>query len=129
MNINTNMIEKYILKADHAADLTSHKNEIERLERERDSLTDQRDFAQNLIRILERERDELAESILNLSHPNCQILLRERNEAREQRDRLAKSLGQIADLGQMICMAWEPQSFKATEIATDALATLNQQEP
>jgi len=35
-------------------------------------------------RKLERERDELAESILNLSHPNCQMLLRERDEARNE---------------------------------------------
>lgn len=32
-----------------------------KLERERDSLIDQRNFAQNLIRILERERDEARE--------------------------------------------------------------------
>ena len=161
-------------------------------ERERDSLSDQRDFAQNLIRILERERDEAREALktggmLDIidragheraaairerdealeradtmfakhvdildqarrerdeARATCSELVtdsnaltlaqtvvrvtQERDEARAQRDRLAKALGQIADLGQMICMAWEPQSFKATEIATDALATLNQPEP
>ena len=80
------MIEKYIIKSDHAADLAAHKNEIERLEEELSAVT-------------------------------------------EQRDRLAKALDQIADLGKMVCMAWEPQSFRATEIAINALATLNQPEP
>lgn len=36
-------------------------NYIDSLERERNSLSDQRDFAQNLIRILERERNEARE--------------------------------------------------------------------
>ena len=61
------MIEKYILKADHAADLTSHKNEIERLERERDEARDRADtmFA-NHVDILDqarRERDEAREQL------------------------------------------------------------------
>ena len=38
-------------------------NYIDSLERERDSLEDQRDFARNMIRVLERERDEAREKL------------------------------------------------------------------
>ena len=67
--------------------MTSHAR---KLERERDNYSEQADgylvrLGETQERMIdaERERDELAESILNLSHPNCQILLRERDEARE----------------------------------------------
>jgi hypothetical protein len=40
----------------------------------------------------ERELAELKQSITNLSHPNCHMLLRERDEAREQRDTMAETL-------------------------------------
>jgi hypothetical protein len=50
-------------------------------------------------RKLERQRDRLAEeldtlkqSILDLSHPNMKLLLEERKEAREQRDRLMECI-------------------------------------
>jgi uncharacterized coiled-coil DUF342 family protein len=38
------------------------------------------------------ELDGLRQSILDLSHPNMKLLLKERNEVREQRDRLAEAL-------------------------------------
>ena len=73
-----------------------------------------------LCRKLERERDELAESILNLSHPNCQILLRERDEAWEQRDGLATALSDVMN---------SQDSTSMYRVAKQALATLNQPEP
>jgi len=39
-------------------------------------------------RELEEELDALKQSILDLSHPNMKLLLEERNEARQQRDRI-----------------------------------------
>jgi hypothetical protein len=44
---------------------------------------------------LERELLDLKESIASLSHPNCRDLLRERDEARDQRDRLAVALREL----------------------------------
>jgi len=44
---------------------------------------------------LERDLANLKESIASLSHPNCRDLLRERDEARGQRDRLAVICGEL----------------------------------
>jgi hypothetical protein len=46
---------------------------------------------------LAEELDALKQSMLDLSHPNMKLLLEERKEAREQRDRLAKALREIAE--------------------------------
>jgi hypothetical protein len=46
---------------------------------------------------LERELANLKESVASLSHPNCRDLLRERDEARGQRDRLAEALRELCE--------------------------------
>jgi hypothetical protein len=51
-------------------------------------------------------------------------LERELAEAKAQLDRLVEALNKIADLCQMTCMTFETQSFKATEIAIEALAAV-----
>ena len=67
-------------------------NLARRLERERDSLTDQRDFARNIICILWRERDEALVRAENAEQDRIQSdtdsirALHERNEARRERD-------------------------------------------
>ena len=52
------------------------------------------DFA----RQLERELTELKQSIANLSHPNCQMLLREVANAADMRYRANKALADINQL-------------------------------
>ena len=73
-------------------------NYIDSLERERDSLEDQRDFARNMIRVLERERDEAREKLERqaerirylegaTNHATgtpLTVALRERDEARNE---------------------------------------------
>ena len=75
------------------------ERELAQLERERNSLEDQRDFARNMIRVLERERDEAREKLERqadrirylegaTNHATgtpLTVALRERDEAREQR--------------------------------------------
>jgi chromosome segregation ATPase len=46
---------------------------------------------------LERELLDLKESVASLSHPNCRDLLRERDEAREQRNSLAEALRELCE--------------------------------
>jgi hypothetical protein len=80
-----------------------------------------------LARRLERERDDLLTRLTAMEHrmpDELARLERERDEAREQRDRLVEALNKIADLCQMTCMTFETQSFKATEIAIEALAAV-----
>jgi len=67
------MNEKYIIKADHTADLAAHKNEIERLERERDEwigkaveLCAERESNAMQALAYKAERDKLAEALQNL---------------------------------------------------------------
>jgi uncharacterized coiled-coil DUF342 family protein len=54
------------------------------------AVTEQRD------RLVE-ELDALKQSILDLSHPNMKLLLAERNEAKEQRDKLAEAIRKHRD--------------------------------
>ena len=76
------------------------------------------DFA----RQLERELTELKQSIANLSHPNCQMLLRERDEAQKQRDTLSEALKFI--FNDKIANAADMRNR-----AGKALADINQLEP
>jgi hypothetical protein len=93
-----------------------------------DLLTEQLDFQQKLSREYVdlntgwRNKWECAVEMAALAEI-------ERDEAREQRDTLAEALDRIADLCQMTCMSYETQSFRATEIAINALADINQLEP
>jgi hypothetical protein len=48
------------------------------------------------------ELDALKQSMLDLSHPNMQLLLEERKEAREQRDRLAEELKEAQNAIEMM---------------------------
>jgi hypothetical protein len=53
----------------------------------------------------QRERDELKQSIADLSHPNCRMLLKERDDAREESAVLRKQMGgKIEDfLNERVC--------------------------
>jgi hypothetical protein len=77
-----------------------------KLERERDELAAclasekiTRNHIVELAAKTERELAELKQSITNLSHPNCHMLLRERDEAREAIDALERQNARIPRSG------------------------------
>lgn len=74
------------------------------------------DFARQLERELADARDNASELIAAQATENIKLT--------EQRDRLAEALDKIADLCQMTRMSFETQSFRATEIAIEALAAV-----
>jgi len=69
-------------------DVTISAFDLDRIKAELAAVTEQRDK-------LVEELDTLKQSILDLSHPNMKLLLEERKEAREQRDRLAEALKDV----------------------------------
>jgi hypothetical protein len=91
------------------------------------------DFARQLERELTKARAALKTGglmdIIDRAGHERAHAIRERDEAEKQRDTLAEALDRIADLCQMTCMSYETQSFRATEIAINALADINQLEP
>ena len=78
---------KYRTHHDEAERIT---NEIRRVSSVCRELREQRDK-------LAEELDALKQSILDLSHPNMKLLLEERNDAKEQRDRLAEAIRKHRD--------------------------------
>lgn len=56
-----------------------------------------------------REMDGLQQSISDLSHPNCQMLLRERDEAREIAEQWRNRLCPKAAGNAHVALPWEEQ--------------------
>jgi septal ring factor EnvC (AmiA/AmiB activator) len=97
-------------------------NFAKQLERELAAVTEQRDR-------LAEELDALKQSMLDLSHPNMKLLLEERKEAREQRDRLMDALREI-DMARLDdFMGPHDMALKCVLIARETLASVKGGQP